>query len=361
MLGGVGVLAPLLVVLGDCHVLLPCALPGEAVLVDDHLVVALRQAECLLVVLRDQQELHGAGGVALLAAVLGDKRGARRELRLPHQLEGPVGLVQVLQAQADHAVHVVGALVGHQGLGVGSTALLGLRVQPVQLWRVDLAHQRRGSLEVQILNVQLRRLVVGAGLLVQLRRLHVLPHLCEDLRAVLADRRVFELDGGAHPAAQVAETDGRACDASLALGVVTGLLRLAAAHRLVVVGLGLLVLAPPLELQGALEVDLREPLRGERLREADRLVPLEEVAVDVQGRLGAAAREEVLPRLVEVAEYAGDVAAKQQLVLDGLQAVEVEDHARGEGLPVRLLRPADIEALEAPATHGYPELLLPQR
>mmetsp|Transcript_110610 Transcript_110610/g.312803 ORF Transcript_110610/g.312803 Transcript_110610/m.312803 type:complete len:600 (+) Transcript_110610:1925-3724(+) len=55
------------------------------------------------------------------------------------------------------------------------------------------------------------------------------------------------------------------------------------------------------------------------------------------------------------------MATKELLVLHSLYSVEVKDHAGRGCLPVGLPRPGHVQALQAPAAHGHPEVLGVQR
>mmetsp|Transcript_25 Transcript_25/g.69 ORF Transcript_25/g.69 Transcript_25/m.69 type:complete len:537 (-) Transcript_25:2048-3658(-) len=197
----VGQVVLLFVVLGDSCVLLPRALFAQALLEGLHLIVALREVEGLLVVLCEQEELHSTWDVALAPAILCHPLSTRWEPGLAHQLKGPLGLVEALEAEAHDAVEVPSALIGNDGLAVSAARLLGLGVLQVELRRVDLAHERGRGLKVEVQDVEGGGLIVGTRRLIELCRLHILPHLCQDLCTLLADSRVLELRGNLHAAA----------------------------------------------------------------------------------------------------------------------------------------------------------------
>mmetsp|Transcript_67041 Transcript_67041/g.143439 ORF Transcript_67041/g.143439 Transcript_67041/m.143439 type:complete len:305 (-) Transcript_67041:2692-3606(-) len=189
MLGGLREQVPLLVVPGNGNMLLRCAPVAQAPLKSVHLVVALGEAEGLVVVARQHEELHGAGEhIALLPAVLRDANRTLavlfcalavfpHALRFPHQLEGLLGFLKVVQAEAHDAIQVTGALIGHQGFPVGPARLLGLGVLVMKLRRQPhLVHQRCRCLEVKVLDVEGGGLVEGASLFVELGGLDILLH-----------------------------------------------------------------------------------------------------------------------------------------------------------------------------------------
>mmetsp|Transcript_64983 Transcript_64983/g.188413 ORF Transcript_64983/g.188413 Transcript_64983/m.188413 type:complete len:224 (+) Transcript_64983:992-1663(+) len=202
--------------LRDGHVLLPRARLTDALLELLHGVVALRQLVGLLVVFGQQEELDGVGDLPALPAVVRDELRPGGEFFLADDLHSLLGVVELLEADLNDAVQVVGALVGLHGFPESAAGRLRLGVVEVQLRRVDLVHQRGHGVEVEALEVQRDGLVVRAGRLEELRRLGVLAHPLQDLRALLGDLLVLQALRQLNAPLQVAGADRRPRDARLA-------------------------------------------------------------------------------------------------------------------------------------------------
>mmetsp|Transcript_13440 Transcript_13440/g.31548 ORF Transcript_13440/g.31548 Transcript_13440/m.31548 type:complete len:262 (+) Transcript_13440:989-1774(+) len=152
-----------------------------------HEVVRLSQLTRLLVVLGDDHELDGGADFAVARAVLDDLGGAGVRARLAHDAERALGRLELFEAEAHHAVHVLPLLVRVRRLFELARLLLGLGVADVQLRRRDLVHERLRCLEVLELDVQPRSFVEGAALFVHERCVRVLLDGLEDLAAVATD------------------------------------------------------------------------------------------------------------------------------------------------------------------------------
>mmetsp|Transcript_60296 Transcript_60296/g.141044 ORF Transcript_60296/g.141044 Transcript_60296/m.141044 type:complete len:409 (+) Transcript_60296:1726-2952(+) len=119
---------------------------------------------------------------------------------------------------------------------------------------------------------------------------------------------------------------------------------------------GLLVLVAAFQLQRALQVNVAQAVRSVCLRQLQCLIPFKEVAVHVQRSLWTATLQEVLSRLREVPEEGRHMTAKEELVLDSLDFVQVHHHSRSRRLSVCLLCPGDVQALQAPSAQSQPQV-----
>eukprot|EP00964_Phaeocystis_antarctica_P092432 scaffold59457_cov61-Phaeocystis_antarctica.AAC.1 len=307
-----------LVVDGHLLVLLGQTLLAEGLGVGLHAAVRHGELERLLGALGEDEELDRGAMVAHALAVLRDEQRPQHTLGIAHEGEGALWLLQLLEVQSHHGVHIVGAAIGVRRLLELALRLLGLRKLAVELGRRDACHQRRGGRPV------LGAYVNGGGLvgllprLIQARGLLVLPQPVADGGAVTAALRLARVEGQLHSPLHVALPQRHACDAH------------AAQVRLLRLVLALLLLRPLLQ-----PLLVRHLLGREGLGQLERLLPLQQIPPHLERRHGARRLQEELLRGRVVVEDEGDVACEQR-----------HHHARVHQLPVDAHRERDVEVLQ---------------
>mmetsp|Transcript_7272 Transcript_7272/g.21261 ORF Transcript_7272/g.21261 Transcript_7272/m.21261 type:complete len:262 (+) Transcript_7272:1131-1916(+) len=249
--------------------------------------------------LAQNEELDGRAPITPFLAEPRDHLGALGGLGFTHDLEGALGLVEALEEEAHHGVHVLGRLVGARRVLVLPIRLLCSRILELELGRGDLVHQLASGCPVFKLDVDGGRAVGESRLLVEHGGVLPLLHALEDLRAVAAEAGVVRAERHLHPARDLANAHEAA-----------SYTRLANALQVRVAALAPALVHVECRQEVAAHLEVRRELLGdrghlfgrERWSKHEGRLPVEEVLAHLECTPGVGRGEEELLRLLVLAE-----------------------------------------------------------